>query len=171
MVAAHSQALILARIGDVDESPPRSLINPDARRYALMVRRSGRHILLATLSVVTKEKAAVVCRSPKGCVVCEGEDQENGLHRNAHQAQPARSTCHSVRGFGERRRTQPTARRRREWPHRATAPRVTEAADLVPQRQPATSLAGSMRCAVLVAVQDASIQAVFLPYREKCCGG
>src|SRR5215469_9830704 len=57
--------------------------------------------------------------------------------------------------FGDHRRTEPAVRRRREWLHRAIAPRVTEAADPVPRRQRATYSTNTIRCAVLAAAQAA----------------
>ena len=76
---------------------------------------------------------------PKVTSFCEGEDRKNGPCRNVHQARPARWTCHSVPGFGERHKTAPTAHRRYEWPYRAIAPRVIEAIDQVRRIQRATS--------------------------------
>ena len=75
--------------------------------------------------------------------------------------------CHSVRGFGDHRRTEPAARRRREGLHRAITPRVTEAADPVPRIQRATYSTNTIRCAVLAAAQAALIQAVFSSQRAR----
>jgi hypothetical protein len=57
-------------------------------------------------------------------VNCHRRREQNGLRRNAHQAQLVRSTGHLVRESAERRRPAPKARRRGESPHRAIVPRV-----------------------------------------------